>query len=195
MLPLGVPVAAAVGVSGEQEMRFGRPRIERERLVVVRVGLIGVLGEQPERHLIDGACRMLPGPLLVLPFQARQAFGLRVLQLLTLGDLDQPLVCVDEFCIRRNGLAERGDGFVQLSGFRRRLTRVERRSGGRRAHAVAGGQAGGPMPPRSEPASRPRASAFGSAYAYGRRSEVDAGWKCFSAAPCGWHRPAARFRR
>ncbi len=107
-------------------MRFGRPRIERERLVVVRVGLISVLGEQPERHLIDGACRMPPGPLLVLRLQARQAFGLRILQLLTLGDLDQPLMCVDEFGIRRNRLAERGDGLVQLSGSRSALSGVER---------------------------------------------------------------------
>ena len=124
-------------------MRLGRPRIERERLVEVRVRLIGVLGEQPERHLIDGARRMLAGPLLVLLSETRQAFGLWILQLLPLCDLDQPLVGVDEFRIRRNRLAERGGRVFQLSSFRRRLTRVERRSRGRRADAVAGGQAGG----------------------------------------------------
>ena len=45
MLPLGVPVAERVGVSGEQEVRAGRRRIDREGFVVVIVGLIGVLRE------------------------------------------------------------------------------------------------------------------------------------------------------
>src|SRR2546423_733897 len=85
---------------------------------------------------------MLQGPLLVLPFQARQARRLSVLELLTLRDLDQTLVCVDEVWIRRDGFAERGDGFVQLSGPGRGLTPVERRPGDWSAAAVARGEAG-----------------------------------------------------
>src|SRR5258705_2699947 len=59
-----------------------------------------------------------------------------------LCDLDQTLVCVDEVWIRRDGLAERGDGLVQLSGSGRGFTPVERRPGGRSAAAVARGEAG-----------------------------------------------------
>ena len=45
MLPLGVPIAASVGVSGEQEMRAGRQGSDCEGFVEVGVGLIGVLRE------------------------------------------------------------------------------------------------------------------------------------------------------
>src|SRR6266851_4309519 len=85
---------------------------------------------------------MLPGPLFVLPLQAKQARRLDVLELLTLCDFDQTLVCVDEVRIRRDGLAERGDGLVQLSGSGRGFTSVERRPGGRSAGAFPRGEAG-----------------------------------------------------